>query len=99
MPVLDTAVCRQSYGSTVVIDSMMCTERSATNIGPCGEDLGGPLILQDPLTLVGTVSWDWGCNLADYPPVYTKVSSFTTWINSIISENPYINELYISVRL
>jgi len=83
MPIIEDQTCRLAYGSSVIADGMICTGRSSFNIGPCGEDLGSPLFANNQL--VGLYSWDWGCNLEDYPPVYTQISYYVDWINSVIN--------------
>lgn len=45
-------------------------------------DSGGALVLDN--TQIGIVSWARLCQDVDYPGVYTRVSSFTNWIWSVI---------------
>jgi len=47
-------------------------------------DSGGPLVMlvnESTWYVVGITSYGNGCGLASYPGVYTRVSSFETWIN------------------
>ena len=61
----------------------------------CAGDSGGPLFIpaapSHPLaqpTVVGVVSWGHGCAASNAPGVYTRVSSFGTWINSVLGLPP-----------
>jgi len=83
MPVVSYQDCRQAYGSSTVADSMICAGYPDATVDSCGEDAGGPLV--DPNnTFIGIVSWNFGCSLAGYPSVYTQVSYYIDWINSIM---------------
>lgn len=42
-------------------------------------DSGGPLVV-DGDTLVGVVSWGWGCADPKYSGVYTYVQNYLDWI-------------------
>jgi len=41
-------------------------------------DSGGPLFVDG--TVVGLVSWAYGCAVQGYPTVYTRVSAYRDWI-------------------
>jgi len=60
------------------------------NIGEdsCVGDSGGPLWVnrESSLVLYGIVSWGVGC-ASDYPALYTRVSSYVEWIESIVGES------------
>lgn len=49
----------------------------------CQGDSGGALVDEDNLQ-VGVVSWGVGCGSADFPGVYTRVSTYYPWIKSVV---------------
>ena len=66
-------------------DAMMCAGVMAGGKDSCQGDSGGPLVAQDPangnaLSLVGVVSWGFGCADADSLGIYAEVSHFTSWL-------------------
>merc|ERR1712159_699986 len=62
----------------------------------CTGDSGGPLTLRTDNRneekrwnlLVGIVSWADGCGEKDVPTVYTRVSSYLTWIEEFSGVRP-----------
>jgi len=74
--------CGRKYvlGGTVIVDSMLCGSDPVKDT--CQGDSGGPLIVRkgDRMVLPGVVSFGRGCANPDFPGVYTRVSSFLTWI-------------------
>lgn len=80
-----------------VADASFCGERASpykicakdTRQDSCNGDSGGPLEIKKSngaYYLAGVVSY--GSELCNAPGVYTKVSSFVDWINSVIAANP-----------
>ncbi|XP_076793257.1 serine protease 29-like [Arvicanthis niloticus] len=87
--IVDNAVCEQLYHNATghhhqdhkfIQDDMLCA--SSVGHGACDGDSGGPLVcnVTGLWTLVGVVSWGYGCALKDIPGVYTRVQSFLPWI-------------------
>ena len=65
---------------------MICAGVKEGGKNSCRGDSGGPLIASDPMrngamSLIGVVSFGFGCGDPDYPGVYAEVSHFITWLN------------------
>merc|ERR1711976_20671 len=74
--------CRDVWGS-LILDSHICVGDG--NSGSCNGDSGGPLVCRKSgqWVLAGATSWGIrGCNVPGFPSVYTRVSSFLSWINA-----------------
>ncbi|XP_011686377.1 PREDICTED: acrosin-like [Wasmannia auropunctata] len=67
-----------------VIDSHICT-LTKEGEGACDGDSGGPLVANG--VQIGIVSFGNPCALG-YPDIYTRVTSFTSWIAKNMKESP-----------
>lgn len=67
--------------------NMLCAGLKAGGQDACEGDSGGPLVTRYKKTwfLTGVVSWGKGCANANLYGVYTKVSNFLEWIQSVTS--------------
>ncbi|XP_076996464.1 mastin-like isoform X2 [Tamandua tetradactyla] len=79
-----TAQCNSS--GPLITDDVLCA--GTHDQGPCHHDSGGPLVYLWNCTWVqvGIVSWDRHCGRRDLPGVYTRVSSYVTWIHQQIAQ-------------
>lgn len=81
-PVLPWEVCRDVLGDSPLTSTMLCTGPLTGGVSACSGDSGGPLELNNQL--IGIVSWGYiPCGSVGAPSVYTRVSAFIDWINSI----------------
>jgi len=83
IPVVSNKVCAEAYGDGSIADSMLCAGFDQGGMDSCQGDSGGPLFTSNPFTLVGIVSWGYGCAEAGYPGVYTRVADFIEFIESV----------------
>mmetsp|Transcript_1360 Transcript_1360/g.2271 ORF Transcript_1360/g.2271 Transcript_1360/m.2271 type:complete len:864 (+) Transcript_1360:168-2759(+) len=83
------AVCQKQYKNEDISDDMLCSSDTSEVEDACQGDSGGPLFTRLPagdgehylFTLVGVVSWGYGCAEKEYPGVYSRVAANTEWID------------------
>jgi secreted trypsin-like serine protease len=95
--VIDPKECKAVYESLqvpdfVVGDTEICATGPTGGKDSCFGDSGGPLIVADKgndkgYTQVGIVSWGPQCGNPLFPGVYTRVSSFSDWIEKNLHGN------------
>lgn len=86
LPVVDKNTCQQAYTGLVTLkDTQLCAGFVEGGKDACQGDSGGPLVSQSPATgnkvaQIGITSFGNGCAQPDTYGVYTRVSSYSTWI-------------------
>ena len=84
---VQNSVCQKQYKNEDIMDDMICASDTQEEQDACSGDSGGPLFTRLPadghnlFTLVGTVSWGYGCAMKEYPGVYSRVAANTDWID------------------
>ncbi|KAI0238014.1 Enteropeptidase [Lamellibrachia satsuma] len=91
LPIVDQEVCRQPgwHGSNIT-DSMLCAGFPEGGKDTCSSDSGGPLVCKNgrKWVLHGITSWGKGeCGSPNSPGVYTRVTRFMKWMESVMSAN------------
>ena len=85
LPLIETRRC--TFG---VPDNMVCAGYEAGGKDSCQGDSGGPLVQFDEkvdrATLIGVVSWGYGCAEKGKPGVYAKVAHFADWIDDKLKQ-------------
>ncbi|XP_058499899.1 chymotrypsin-like elastase family member 2A [Solea solea] len=90
LPVVGHEICsRPDWWSVLATEKMVCAGGDGTTAG-CNGDSGGPLNCQNPdgsWDVHGVVSFGsgQGCNVFQKPTVFTQVSSYIGWINTVSS--------------
>ncbi|XP_011630694.2 LOW QUALITY PROTEIN: transmembrane protease serine 9-like [Pogonomyrmex barbatus] len=92
VPLLDNKSCQNKFpkdivGTPKVYDTMICTD-AVRETSACSGDSGGPLVqIENNVSVqIGVVSWGvYPCGFIKLPSVYTRVASYTNWINNIIN--------------
>lgn len=83
----DNGKCTDSFRSQQkqieITPTQLCAGKAAGGIDSCFADSGGPLV-NDQNVIVGVVSTGIGCGRAGLPGVYTRVSEFSEWIESVV---------------
>jgi secreted trypsin-like serine protease len=94
--VIDPGECQSVYKSLNIPafsigETEICATAPSGGKDSCFGDSGGPLVAPADNKLgyvqVGIVSWGPQCGNPLYPGVYTRVSSFTDWVNKTESAN------------
>ena len=72
--------------NSAMTSDMMCAGLKEGGKDACQGDSGGPLVASDPMkygamSLIGVVSWGYGCAGVDALGIYAEVSHFTEWLN------------------
>ncbi len=87
VPIISNSVCNNaSHYNGEITANMLCAGFDAGGKDSCQGDSGGPLVIDNggQWQLAGVVSWGYGCAEPYLPGVYTRVSKFTTWVNSYV---------------
>lgn len=87
IPVVSLKTCNASYNNEIS-DNQLCV--GEVDKDSCQGDSGGPLTGIDEggsKILVGIVSYGKGCGLKGNPGIYTRVSSYTSWIQNVTKLN------------
>ncbi|XP_018416075.1 PREDICTED: serine protease 57-like [Nanorana parkeri] len=84
--VITRAACNESWKQSIV-NSMICTASPGLRIkGFCSGDSGGPLVCENRIE--GVVSFSgFRCGNPLTPDVYSRVSSFLSWIKTVIKRS------------
>ena len=79
LPLIETQKC-----AFKIPENMVCAGDEAGGRDSCQGDSGGPLVQfderVDKATLIGVVSWGYGCAEKGKPGVYAKVAYFADWL-------------------
>uniref|UniRef100_A0A8C3E503 Chymotrypsin like n=1 Tax=Corvus moneduloides TaxID=1196302 RepID=A0A8C3E503_CORMO len=85
VPLISQSQCMQYWGNRIT-SAMICA--GGAGASSCQGDSGGPLVYQsgNGWMLIGIVSWGTSnCN-TNTPAMYTRVSQFRNWINTIVAQ-------------
>ncbi|XP_030843483.1 transmembrane protease serine 9 [Strongylocentrotus purpuratus] len=89
VPIVSQEACEAAYGSRSIDETMICAGLKEGGKDSCQGDSGGPMVVknQSGWTLVGVVSWGYGCAAEDYYGVYSDVSYLNPWIQDTMASN------------
>ncbi|KAJ8319225.1 hypothetical protein KUTeg_004316 [Tegillarca granosa] len=103
MPIISSEECDRRYSLLPddheakpfisIEDSVLCAAEDESGRDSCQGDSGGPLLCQegDQWYQVGIVSFGYACGNPEFPGIYTRISSFSEWIEGTIQNNTVIS--------
>jgi secreted trypsin-like serine protease len=82
-------VRKTDYTDADIDDSMLCAQGQKQNgdiVDACQGDSGGPLVCESggSYSLHGATSWGYGCAAPEYPGIWAKVSTVTSWVKDVM---------------
>ncbi len=101
VPIISSEVCNQPYKGDVD-ERMFCAGYEKGEIDACVGDSGGPLIVWNGTDWeqAGIISFGEGCALPNYYGVYTRVSSFESFIKEHVCQDmPPLSQPNIQVNI
>uniref|UniRef100_A0A8C5K299 Serine protease 29 n=2 Tax=Jaculus jaculus TaxID=51337 RepID=A0A8C5K299_JACJA len=95
VPIVDNDLCEELYhnasshqyqGQRLILNDMLCAGSEGRD--SCRGDSGGPLVcrVSGSWSLVGVVSWGFGCAEKNIPGVYARVQTYVPWITRQIQK-------------
>ncbi|TRY95445.1 hypothetical protein DNTS_032473 [Danionella cerebrum] len=84
IPIIDNKECSKHMMNNIT-SNMLCGGIVGQVKDACEGDSGGPMmtLFHDTWFLIGLVSWGEGCGERDKLGIYTRVSSYLDWINTV----------------
>ncbi|PRD36682.1 UNVERIFIED_CONTAM: Trypsin-1 [Trichonephila clavipes] len=82
VPILSDEKCKEVYKENYE-PTMLCAGYDEGGQDSCQGDSGGPFVQRSSdgvSTLIGIVSWGYGCAQPNYPGVYTETAHYIDWI-------------------
>ncbi|XP_006851610.1 PREDICTED: coagulation factor VII [Chrysochloris asiatica] len=81
---------KKSINAPEITENMFCAGYLDGTKDACKGDSGGPHVTkyQNTWYLTGIVSWGEGCAAIGHIGVYTRVSQYTEWLNSVMDSKP-----------
>lgn len=92
VPLIADSTCKKEtyYKPEKITASMVCAGKLGEGgVDACQGDSGGPLVksVAGKFTVLGVVSWGYGCAQPYKPGVYTRVARFEKWIHDTMNNN------------
>ncbi|KAL7644494.1 UNVERIFIED_CONTAM: hypothetical protein RMT77_005326 [Armadillidium vulgare] len=84
---MSTCTGETGYSMHEITSGMFCAGRMDGSVDTCTGDSGGPLTCEvnGQHILYGITSWGKGCGRKGQPGMYTKVTKYLRWLNSIVT--------------
>ncbi|XP_063922032.1 snake venom serine protease KN3-like [Zophobas morio] len=85
LPIVDLETCRETWPTSVLDSTIICTRVEEGGRDACGGDSGGGLFYEK--TVIGIISSGRGCAMPKLAATYTKVESYLDFIEYTMKRN------------